>query len=206
MRKYSILLFVIFLVVLQFSCKLKEDELEIGIGHSKYMIDTYIECDSISILPFDNHLKINFLGNTLWACNKIDFVKFYPIAKANNDTSFNDIITPGCYASINDSLSQINIICDKDIDENHLAGTELNDIFMFKAFSVYNVIQRHYESRKADFIQIPASEVNFSNTRVIFRNCELVLTQLPEKHDTYTFDISIKLSKKTFTNKVEMKL
>ena len=101
-------------------------------------------------------------------------------------------------------MSHISIVCDKDINEKYPAGTELNDIFTFKAKSVYNVIQNHYNSNSAEYIEIPANEVSFSKTRIIHPECELRLNKLPSQSGIYTFVVTIKLSTKTLSGTVKM--
>lgn len=199
MKKTILSAALLLCAALQFSCEHYEGEN--GAAYSKYMINCYIECENFSLKSLDQTLKLRFEGK---AINPGNFDEFYPIARANNDTTYNRELVNLRYVSINDSLSHISIVCDKDINPNHPAGTELNDIFTFKAKTVYNIIQQNYNSYEAEKIEIPAKEVNFAKTRIIHPECELVLNQLPEKSGTYTFEVTIKLSEKTLKNTVTM--
>ena len=85
-----------------------------------------------------------------------------------------------------------------------MAGSELNDLFTFKGKTYYTVIQNHYNQYDADRLQMSAKDVTPAKTRVMCHYFSLTLDKLPAKSGTYTFDVSIKLSKKTLKNTVTM--
>ena len=200
MKHQYTLLSITFLLIATLQINCKKDNAEDGAAYSKYMIDTYIECNDFTVLSDGPLVKIQFIGNEIFAGN--DLKGFHTIARQHNDTTYNRKLVRSRYMSINDSISEISIICDKDISEQYLAETELNSLFTFKAQTVYNIIQNNYNSYTAEQIAIPANKICYSNTRIIFPQCELLLNETPQIKGAYTFDFSIKLSSKTLTKKV----
>ena len=126
----QILTFIIFALfaMLQISCNDKGGEGYHGGIYSKNYIACYVDCDSAVLKVFDNRIDIVFDGEIVNSVHNPQ--KFDSLAKANNDTKYNGLIV-GFHDSINDSIFSISIKCDKDIDESHLAGSELNDLFTF---------------------------------------------------------------------------
>jgi hypothetical protein len=85
-----------------------------------------------------------------------------------------------------------------------LAGSELNDLFTFKGETYFTVIQNHYNKYSADRLQMCAKDVTPAKTRVMCCDCSLTLDTPLAQSGTYTFDVTIKLSKKTLKNTVTM--
>lgn len=184
------------------SCGDKEEPIKYHGGiYGENLIGLYIDCDSLLFTSVDNRIDIQFDGS--WINTVYNPLKFDSLAKANNDTEYNSMRI-GFNPSINDSISSISIKCDKDIDGVHLAGSELNDLFTFKGETYYTVIQNHYNKNEADRLQMSARDVTPAKTRVMSSECTLTLDTPPVQSGTYTFDVSIKLSKKTLQNTVTM--
>jgi hypothetical protein len=172
-----------------------------GAFYSQNLIRCYLDCDEIVLEGVENWINVLFDGKDYNAVKTP--AKFDSLAKVNNDVDYNNMVV-GFNESINDSIFSISIKCDKDIDGAHLAGTELNDLFTFKGKTYYTVIQNHYNKYDADRLQMSAKDVTPAKTRVMCHYFSLTLDKLPAKSGTYTFDVSIKLSKKTLKNTVTM--
>ena len=174
----------------------------VGAGFSKYMIDCYVNCDSIAMYWTEGDvIAISFRGDEIDINS--DREKFLLIAKGNNDTTYNRELVRYCYTSINDSIFGISVKCNQDIDINHPSGTELNDLFVFKFMSVYDYIQNNYHGNYEELYEMPACDVKPSETRYIIGNyCLLNLTVPLAKEVSYKFDVSVKLSQKTLTNTI----
>ena len=183
-------------------CNDKEETIKYHGGiYSNNYIACYLDCDEIILQVVENRINVLFDGKDITAVKTP--AKFDSLAKANNDVDYNDLIVSP-HISINDSISSISIKCDKDIDGAHLAGSELNGLFTFKGETYYTVIQNHYDKNEADRLQMSAKDVTPAKTRVMRHECSLTLDTPPAKNGTYTFDVSIKLSKKTLKNTVTM--
>lgn len=204
MKKLFMFIVIAFFAAFLISCN-NNEELgpEDGAAYSKCMIDYYIDCDSIIVTAIENTLKVSFDGNAFTG-TKNNHDSFWEIAKSNNDTSYNNKVVHAIHASINDSIYAISIKCDRDIDDSHLAGAELNDLFTFEGRTVYNIIQNNYNRYDPDEIKMCAMDVTPSKTRVIYTECSLTLNNPPSQSGTYTFDVSLTLSKKTLKNTVQM--
>ena len=135
------------------------------------------------------------------------------LTKKIGDISYNSRIMSGVIHSdriiaIADTLQSVNIICDKSIDENHPAGSNLNDIFSVYFEDPYAVIKNGYQSvtgsnyYSLDRETIPEgfpyalfgsklSAIDFSVKPYIGTEWYLVLETAPENTDEYTFTISI---------------
>ncbi len=194
--------FVVLSIVLFAACGDDDESLEDGAPNSANMVDYYVDCDNIILTAIGSTIKVRFEGEPLTRGKNSE--KFFAVAKSNNDTSYNRKLLPARYASINDSLSKISIVCDKEFNSEYLAGTELSSLFTFRGETVYNIIQNNYSSYSAEHIVIPANAVSFSQTRIIAPEFELVLNTPPAQSGIYTFDVSITLSKKTLTGTVKM--
>ena len=202
----QILTFFVFALfaISQMSCGDEEVEGYHGGVYSKNYIACYIDCDSALLKVFDNRIVVVFDGQVINSVHNPQ--KFDSLASANNDTKFDGLII-GLHESINDSISSISIKCDKDIDEGHLSGSELNDLFTFECKSYYSVLQeQHYDRYESEQMQMKAKDVTASKTRVIANDaCSLTIDTSPAQSGTYTFNVSIQLSQKTLRNTVTMK-
>ncbi|MBO7461322.1 MAG: hypothetical protein J6T96_01865 [Bacteroidales bacterium] len=202
MKQSLIAIIIALIAAIQMSCGDKEEHVKYsGAYFSQNLISCYLDCDEIILQVVENRINVLFDGKDITAVKTP--AKFDSLAKVNNDVDYNDLIVSQ-NISINDSISSICIKCDKDIDANHLAGSELNDLFTFKGETYYTVIKNHYDKYEADSLQMSAKDVTSAKTRVMCHVCSLTLDTPPAKSGTYTFDVTIKLSKKTLTNTVTM--
>jgi len=202
MEKILKTIILILVAVTQFSCSHK-DALEDGATYSKNMIGTYIDCKELRLETIANKIEVIFEGDIINSSRNSD--KFYALAEKYHDTEFNRKRV-GFNDSINDSISSISIKCDKDIDEDHPAGSELNNLFTFQGQTAYSVIQDHYNRYGLDQIQMKAKDVTPAKTCVMISSFTLILDNPPVLSDTYTFEVSIELSKQTLKNTIAMEL
>jgi hypothetical protein len=202
MEKTLKTIILILVAVAQISCNHK-DALEDGATYSKNMIGVYLDCKEFNLRTISNKIEVVFYGDRIHRYNNSD--KFYALAEKYHDTEFNRKRV-GFNQSINDSISSISIKCDKDIDEDHPAGSELNDLFSFQGKTVYYIIQDHYNRYGFDEIQMKAKDVTPAKTCIMLAGCTLILDNPPVQSGTYTFVVSIELSKQTLKNTIAMEL
>lgn len=125
----------------------------IGYTPHEYTYTSYVykyTCPDTMCLRQDrnaqNSIAVCFNGKSI----KRENSKLYDvIGKKHNDMTYNKIehrndpAFPHYYLAVD--FVSINVISDRDFDETHPAGTSLNDLVRFTAYSPYNYIQRGYQ-------------------------------------------------------------
>ncbi len=77
--------------------------------------------------------------------NEILHTKFNEYAKYYGDTSYTESHNMDLWQDVMAApLNSVNIVCDRDFDEDHLVGTPLNDIVYIHYFSAYDFIKNGY--------------------------------------------------------------
>ena len=146
---------------------------------------------------------------------------FDSIAKQIGDTCFpHRTEIPFVRTLVNDTIMGIDVVCREDYDNAHRAGSSVADIVDFYGSSPYDYIQNGYKDTSPtesfpvvkDYSlgitwRVTTSNIaNIADVKMKFfdHHFYLVFTKLPSQSGTYTFDVSIQLSKKTLRNTVTM--
>ena len=96
-----------------------------------------------------------------------------------------------CYAM---DFSSIDIICNREYDANHPAGSSLADIVNYEAISIYPWIRSGYQTeKKVYWISKPLSLVEPDDMTMLFvLNFKLSLLIPPFENGDYSFHITLK--------------
>ena len=168
--------------------------------------------DSTAVLPVDQE--------ELAAMVDKNFAVFDSISKRIGDTCFNREGVPFMHSVANDTIMGIDVVCNVDFDETHKAGHSVSDIVDFYGSSPYYYIRNGYQhTQSGGYTQIMKdygmgidselakcriSDIAAANVKFFDSHFFLVFDKLPAKSGSYTFDVSIQLSKKTLRNTVTM--
>ncbi len=146
---------------------------------------------------------------------------FDSIARQVGDTSFPRITgIPFEPCLVNDTIMGIDVVCNEDYDDTHKAGCSVADILDFYGSSPYEYIQNGYKDTKPDVRPQIVNEYGLGiiwqvttcrianipdeNLKFFQPSFFLVFDKLPAEGGAYTFDVTMKLSKKTLKNTVTM--
>ena len=146
---------------------------------------------------------------------------FDSIARVIGDTTYPSMPQiPYSHTTVNDTIVGIDVVCREDYDNAHKAGSSVADIVDFYGSSPYDYIQNGYKDTSPTEIfpsvnnyklgitwRVTTSNIaNIADVKMKFfdHHFYLVFTKLPAQSGTYTFDVSIQLSKKTLRNTVTM--
>ncbi len=137
-----------------------------------------------------------------------DPTKYNAIGEKHNDMTYNkkiesnsDPSVPHGYLAV-DFLS-IDVVSSQDFDEQHPAGTSLNDIVRFTAYSPYNYIQRSYtgepekekidkllsECNAQDFLMTIARDYDWYSHHI--ESCFLQFVQAPQLAQQHTLTVTV---------------
>ncbi len=149
---------------------------------------------------------------------KENFSVFDSIAKHIGDTCFNSSSVPLGRSVVNDTIMDIEVVCNEDFDDMHKAGSSLSDIIDFYGSSPYEYIKNGYKEMKPlirsqivldyglgiiwQVVNCGISDIADVNLKYFQDYFYLVFDELPTQRGTYTFEVSIKLSKKELKNTV----
>ena len=189
-----------------------------GVFKLKNFISTYWEVGSIVLSHYTQNqsdlpvIEVSFDG-LKYATGSL---KHTQLSEQLGDTCYYGYSNP-TFGVVNDEINSIDIVCNESYDAEHGKGSSLLDIASVVLSSPYNYLKNGYkdeiqEERYDEFYNyfavygisfIPHYEITYDNLLNISSKCikffdlnfYIILTQLPEKHGTYTFDVSIKLSK-----------
>ena len=140
--------FIILFALLISSCK---DE-----NHAKYIepiqkafIENYVYPESCILDYIINNegnivISINITGDVYSQHSPNTSEAFWKYAYQYGDTTYNNI-SPPIPIMCSTKLHQIDIICDKDFDENHKALVSLSDITDYRSTSYKHFIQSFYK-------------------------------------------------------------
>ncbi len=146
---------------------------------------------------------------------------FDSIARVIGDTTYPSMPQiPYSHTTVNDTIVGIDVVCREDYDNAHKAGSSVADIVDFYGSSPYDYIQNGYKdtsptesfpvvkdySLGITWSVITCNIANVADVDMKFLDAQfyLVFDKLPAKSGTYTFDVSVKFSKKTLKNTVTM--
>jgi hypothetical protein len=115
-------------------------------------------------------------------------------------------------------IEGIEVICNKDFDENHPQGSSVSDILTFYGSTPVKYIKRGYKWMANGKITIPenmgfnyletivsnAAEITNKNFEFYGGQFYLYFTQVPSQPGTYTFDVTIKFADKELKHTVSM--
>ncbi len=189
----------------------KEKFLESGVISSDHYVQVYIEPNDFELRPvagIENAIHAHFIGKS-FECSSSD-TKFYEYAKLFNDVSYKGNVLPFANKALTEPLTSVNIVCDKDFDATHKAGSSLGDVIMFCATSPYEFIQSGYKKKIYTYpdywkmlamnqngivkpIEILVKDVNKNNTRMLYPIFHLYFKKKPATSGEYLFTVTIKI-------------
>ena len=115
-------------------------------------------------------------------------------------------------------ITDIEVICNEDFDENHKKGSSVSDILTFYGSTPVKYIKRGYtwigqtrhvpqgiRSHYPDLIISNAADIAENDVAFYDEMFLLYFDQLPDNPGTYTFDVTIKFTDKELRNEVTMK-
>ena len=199
-----------------------------GTVQSPYYVQVYIIPDNFSLYEDKFHsncvLDITFTGEELWHAYDLTSDEFYEIAHSFGDGSYTGYILPGSNQAITEAIASIDVVCDKDFNEQHPAGSSLGDIIMFCATSPYEFIQGGYKDedmvKNSDYpdywkymlmnqgigykpIELLVNSVNEENSIMLYPYCYLYFEEEPAQSGEYIFTVTIRTSEgKEFTQTI----
>lgn len=214
MKNYFLLFTAILACLSISSCK-GEDSigLDVGTVRSPNYVDLYVVVDDFDITQRDkNTLSISFTGKEIRSRSD----DFEALAKSFNDVSYPYYILPGNSSSISEPLSQVNIVSNKDFDENHKAGQSLNDIVLLRSSSPYDYIKSGYKDvvDQRDYpdywhnwrlqhggigyklVEMYLNGITVRNTKMLYPFCLLFFTKNTTNQGEHTFTVSVKIGDK----------
>ena len=123
--------------------------------------------------------------------------KYNECARYFGDTSYTwyHDMSPFQRASLK-PLNSISIVADKDIDEDHPAGTSLNDLFTVKYRAFHSFIKNEYENEidenhKDDPMDSVVVVSDFKGASLFQDGAEFVLTKQPSEKGAYVFTFTL---------------
>lgn len=208
-RVKSLLYLTIFAITLFLSGCRKEQPIS-GTVQSNHFVQVYVEPKDFELRQLsgvENAIQARFTGTT-FECRPSN-TKFYEYAKLFNDLSFTGYVLPFDDKALTEPLTTVKIVCDKDFDATHKAGSNLGDVIMFCATSPYEYIQSGYkkgpytypdywkslvmnQGRGYKAIEVLAKDVNKNNTRMLYPIFHLYFKKKPATSGEYLFTVTIK--------------
>ena len=89
-------------------------------------------------------------------------------------------------------LKSITVTADRDLDENHLAGTEINDLFLLKYFRYYSYLKEGYRPSNGFKGLDSISELSdFKGTHLYSTDSHLIFKQEPQIEGKCTFTVKL---------------
>lgn len=158
---------------------------------------------------------MNFRGERISMPGNADKDRFEALAEAFGDVSYNRPVVPDANRALVDPISSLNVVCNKDYDAGHEAGSDLCDIVKFWATTPYGFIHRGYVHEPMDYsdywpvmypqygydlIDIPAGEVNSDNSIMLDPWCYLYFTERPAQAGEYEFSVTITTGGRELSN------
>jgi hypothetical protein len=135
---------------------------------------------------------------------------YYELVEKIGDTSYNSRLMSGLSSrgiiSIADTLQAVTITCNRQIDENHPAGSSLNDIFSVYFEDPYAIVKNGYKSLTGEnyysleglpdkfphsLFGARLSSVDFTTKLYMGIEWGLVLETAPQNTGEYIFTVSI---------------
>ena len=168
-----------------------------GAFKSKHFVQVYVIPNELrlrEVKSADTYvIGVDFFGEYAGGEQKEELARRY------NDLSYNRKLVPSTNQALSDPLSWIDVTCDRDFDEEHLANESLGDIVMFKGASPYDFIQRGYKTAPGtvyayEEILMPLNEVNVDNSKMLVPwKCHLNFLADPATAGEYLFTVTVQV-------------
>ncbi len=172
--------------------------------HYTSYVYSYAIPDTMILIPDTNGFAVMFQGRDA-ILRETNPDVYDSLGMKHNDMAYNYDYSfpappPNWYLSVD--FKSIIITSDKDFDTNHAAGTSLNDIIQFIAYSPYPFIQRGYRGTERtkidkklsdctweDFLLTQAQKYDYLMNQVLI-GC-LYFTSLPQGIQQHTITVTI---------------
>ena len=193
--------------------------LETGAVMSPHFVTDYIVAENFDLYRVETDewfiFFMNFRGERISMPGNADKDRFETLAEAFGDVSYNRPVVPDANRALVDPISSLNVVCNKDYDAGHEAGSDLCDIVKFWATTPYGFIHRGYVHEPMDYsdywpvmypqygydlIDIPAGEVNSDNSIMLDPWCYLYFTERPAQAGEYEFSVTITTGGRELSN------
>ena len=199
-----------------------------GTVQSPYYVQVYIIPDNFDLkesrVDDSNYtLRITFTGEELREASDLTSDKFYEVANNFGDGSYTGYVLPWENQAVTEAIASIDVVCDKDFNEQHPAGSSLGNIMMLGASSPYEFIRAGYQKvtiEDSDYpkyweqmalndgvgykpVKLLVSSVNEENSQMLYPYCYLYFEEEPAQSGEYVFTVTIRTSEgKEFTQTI----
>lgn len=183
---------------------------------SSHFVQTYIVPNDFildTLTGLDNLVRIRFRGEQISMLHSTDKSRFDSLAKSFNDTSYTKTVIPNSTQAITEALVSAKVVCDKDYNFTHPAGSDLGDMILILATSPYNFIQSNYDEALAHYsysklwidmmldqrfgykpIELLLKEVSAETMQMLYPTAYLYFKERPAKAGKYSFFVSLQLA------------
>lgn len=220
--KSKLLLLTGMLCIMLLGCNAKDKyELPSGSIKSKYYVTTYVVADDIQLSNLnENSVQILFKGVELHSTRVSSKQPFEELAATYQDGAYNGMVIPYSNQALSEALTSIDVICDRDYDDEHTAGQSLYDIVQLCASSPHKYIQNGYKEvgqpeelpdywypfvirgRYSPVMKL-LNEVNSDNSKLLYPLCYLYFTKNPTVGGEYTFTVTVNVGDKVITKNIK---
>ena len=192
---------------------------------SPYYVQTYIAANDFDLKAVEGNgnyiVGIFFKGERISILPPADKVRFEELAEAFGDGSYTGTVLPDANKALADALSSVSVVCDKEYDAAHEAGSSLDDLVTFCATSPYEFIRGGYKDtvRNDDYpeyfkemamnqdvgykpVEMPVGAVNKNNSSMLYPICHLYFKRRPAQDGEYVFTITVKTEDMEIVKKI----
>lgn len=211
---YSFALLTLYICVFT-ACKDDNNFID-GKSISKNYIGKYQEVDSIyastsskdTFYISESCIYLYFIGKLVLFRGTEDQEKFQHYSTVFGDTSYNqEIDLMASPVRVANHCQTLTLLCDKDYDAKHPAGTSLNDIVEIEYRSPYYFIKNGYSEEGLSETQKPhrkkrLSEMMEEDFLLIEPDVTLRILAPPLATSVYTFKLTLKTDKKDYETSI----
>lgn len=182
---------------------------------SLYYVQTYLVANDFELAEVEGNgnyiIGIFFKGERISILPPADKARFEELAEAFGDGSYTGTVLPDANKALTDVLTSISVVCDKEYDAEHGAGSSLDDLVLFCATSPYEFIRGGYKNvvKDDDYpdywkgmgmnqgvgykpVEMPVSAVNKDNSSMLYPVCHLYFRKRPAQGGEYVFTVTVK--------------
>lgn len=183
---------------------------------SSHFVQTYVVPNDFildTLAGCDNLVRIRFRGEHISMLHSTDKSRFDSLAKSFNDTSYTKTVLPNSNQAITEALVSAKVVCDKDYNPTHPAGSDLGEMVLFLATSPYDFIQSNYNEALTHYsysklwidmmldqrfgykpMELLLKEVNAETMRMLYPTAYLYFKEHPAKAGRYSVSVSLQLA------------
>lgn len=140
------LLFTVVASLSLLGCKSTEAEVSNAVVFSGNFIQAYVVPHEIFLVAPSNTSCITIEFDGEWITNTLisDKEKYESISNKYGDKAYNNYLAPLTNVALPEPITSINVVCDRNMNDEYPAGTSLNNIVKLYAVSPMRFIQNNY--------------------------------------------------------------